>query len=276
MAAEMRWTNSMLSMLEVCGEKFRLRYIEKILMPPSPRQVRGTATHRSVRFSMKRRMDAGLLPALEEVKDNAASEFDMQWLSGVLLSEEDKAEGMATVRDRAKDMAVNLSGLHRTAVAPGIVPKGVEYRIDVKPKDSDITIAGTLDLLADQGGLDWIRDTKTGEKSPNGDAAERSQQLTMYGLIRLAEVGALPAGYQQDHLVQTPARRDLKYVPLKTSRDMEDMRLLVNRINTATESVRRGSFVPCPPDHWACSATWCDYFNNGCIYTTRGVSRPTS
>ena len=268
----MKWSNSSLLTLRACGERYRRRYIEKDYFPPSPRMVRGTAVHRSVRYSMLNKLETRALPSVEAVTDVAASEFESAWAQGVLLTDEEKDEDLGALRGRAKDMAVSLSRLHRTAVAPAIEPLGVERRITVRPKDSDLVIEGTIDLVALMGGGHRIHDTKTAEKSPTSTAAETSQQLTMYSLIDLAETGRLPEDCRLDYLVQTPARKELKHVPLTTTRTHEHMAAMVSVLNVATAAVEKGVFLPAPSDWWGCSLEWCEYFRT-CPYT-RGRRRP--
>lgn len=269
MATALKWTNSSLLTLRACGERYRRRYIEREFFPPSPRMVRGTAVHRAVRYSMMNKLERQALPSVEAVADVAASEFESAWAQGVRAEPD---EDLTVQRGPAKDMAINLSRLHRTAVAPQIEPVSVERRITVRPKDSDLVIEGTVDLIALAGGGHRIHDTKTAEKSPPSGAADTSQQITMYNLIDLAETGHLPGDSRLDYLVQTPATKQLKHVPLTTTRSMEHMQAMVSVLTVATQAVQRGVFLPAPADWWGCSAEWCEYFQT-CPYT-RGRHRP--
>lgn len=268
-----RWSNSSLTTLQSCGEKFRRQYIEREWVPAGPRGIRGWAVHRVATTAFLRKLAGDALPSVEEAKDLAATEFDRAWRSGVTLSEEDSATGIAAVEAHAKDFAVDLSGYHIEAVAPAINPIGVERKITVKPKDSDITILGVIDLIDGQPDGEIIRDLKTAEKSPSAGTAETSQQLSLYAMIRLAEVGKLPASLALDFLVRTPVRAEKKHVVLTTTRTEEDVRVMVNRINVAVETVKRGVFMPAPADAWYCSRAYCPYFDT-CAYTAHGRRRP--
>lgn len=273
--AELTWSNSSLTMLQQCGERFRRRYIERELMPPAPRMIRGTAVHRVAAQSYLRKMDTRTLPSVEEARDLGATEFDRVWQQGVALSDDEAKQGERAVRDASKDFAVDLSGYHVAAVAPAVDPVGIERKITVKPKDSDLVIHGTLDLIdRTPSGGESIRDLKTAEKSPPSDAADKSQQFTLYGLIRMAEIGALPEVFTLDTLVRTPVRAEKKHVVLHTTRDADDVGALVNRINLAVEAVKRGIFVPADPSDWRCSKAYCEYFAT-CPYTRRS-DRPKS
>ena len=266
---EIKWSNSALTTLQGCGERFRRRYIEHEYTRPAPRMVRGTAVHRVAAQSYLRKMTTRTLPTVEEARDLAATEFDAAWRAGVVLSEDEAARGITAVRDASKDFAVDLSGFHVAAVAPAVEPIGIERHIIVTPKDSDLVIHGTIDLIdRTPTGGESIRDLKTAEKSPPGNAADTSQQFTLYGLIRMAEVGALPEVFTLDTLVRTPVRAEKKHVVLHTTRDAADVGALVNRINLAVEAVKKGVFVPADPSDWRCSKTYCEFFQT-CPYTRR-------
>jgi hypothetical protein len=270
----LKWSNSALACLERCGEQFRRRYIEKERVPPSPRMLRGTVVHRVASTSMLRKLEPKEIPTVEEAKDLAATHFEQEWAGGVSFDQEPTQESVATAKAGAKDFAVDLSGFFVEELAPAINPIAVERRITVKPKDSDLVIHGTIDLIAAGPDGEVIRDTKTSEKSPAKDVADKSQQLTMYAVIRMAETGQLPAGLTLDYLVRTPARLDRKHVPVHSTRDREDVGTMVHRINKAVEAVQKGVFMPTNPENWWCSRAWCEY-HPSCVYVRRG-DRPRS
>jgi hypothetical protein len=122
-----------------------------------------------------------------------------------------------------------------------------------------------------------IRDTKTSGKSPSKslmDGAEKpgiaddSDQLTGYATASHVIDGKLPDLMVLDYLVQTPARHDLKYVPTKTIRTMDDVNVFLNRFANAVQAYRMGIFVPAKADWWGCSEKWCAYWNM-CPYAKR-------
>ncbi len=267
------WSNSSLSCLTQCGEKYRRRYIENERFPPSPRQLRGRVVHEVAQGAYQHTLNNEPLPTAEEAKDQAASAFETEWLKGVEPDKDDPAP-LPTAKGTSKDFAVDLSGYHVVTVAPTVTPIAVEERLTVTPPDSDLVIHGIVDLidLTPQG--DVIRDLKTAEKSPASDAAEKSQQLSFYSLIWHTDTGVLPARLTLDTLVRTPARAEKKYVQLHTRRDAADDAALVQRLNTAVETVKRGLFMPAPMDSWQCSPRWCEFYTT-CVYTRRG-ERPTT
>lgn len=300
------WNNSALSELERCGESFRRKYLERDPAPPNVRMVQGTAVHRVAADAhlrqMKRRESLATmtgvdpielrtamrlvaneaLPTMEEAGDIAASVFEMEIeRGGVAFTKEETAEGVGKAMGQAKDFAVNVSRFYVRDVAPAVNPVGVERLITIKPKDSDLVIHGTMDLIDetspaidDKPAEEVIRDQKTSRVSPPRDRAEKSQQLTMYHMLRTIETGREPVKEVLDYLVMTPKRGDLKHVPLETTRTMDDVATLVNRINTAVDAVKKGIFVPAHPESWQCSATWCQFFLS-CKYVN-GARRPAA
>jgi hypothetical protein len=282
MAQPFRWSNSALSTLQQCGEKFRRRYIERERVPSSLRQMRGTVIHKTAAVAHRRQIEKAELPSVEEARDTAATELDRAWQGGVSLLPEEAALGARVVKDQTKDFVVGLSALHVQKVAPAIHPIGVEYRVTVKPAGADFEIVGVIDLVDEQPIRDLsgvvsagtvIRDLKSREKSPQRGEASDSQQLTMYGMLWWAHTGALPGAYVLDILVQTPERKIRSHVEQETTRTLDDVGALVGRLNVAVEAVRKGVFLPTDPSNWWCSARWCE-FHSTCPYVRRGTSRP--
>ena len=282
MTSALEWNNSNLTTLQGCGERYRRRVIEREPEPPTPSMIRGTVVHRVAKAALRRKIGRGndALPTDEEARDLAATWFDGEWgkqeVRLVVGDDEDGATAMAQAKAETKDDAIHLAAYHLTAVASVVRPVAVERKIVVRPKDSDLTIHGTLDVVTEGETvtLEDIRDLKSGKKSPGRDMADKSQQLTVYGLIRWAEKGQMVGALKLDHLYRTPANKTLKHVEQTTTRDAADFAAVVARINTAVEAVKRGVFVPADPSSWWCSEKWCGYWTS-CPYVRR-TRRPTS
>src|SRR5262249_17430163 len=246
------------------------------------RQHRGSAIHKAASMAYWRKWTGLELPTAEEAQDVAATEFRLLWDMGVRLDVDEAQRDLEAVGGEALGFVVDVAAFHVRAVAPLIEPIAVERRITVTPRNSDLVIDGILDLIdrvpanpiLSQAGGEGIRDLKTSVKSPNGNAADSSQQLTIYGLVRLADVDAMPADFVLDHVIRTPAKGQLKHIPQHTTRDRADFIALVERLNVATEGVKRGVFIPADPSSWQCSEKWCEYWST-CKYTRRS-RRPTN
>ena len=270
-----RWSQSALYTLELCGERFRRRYIEGEDAPPTAIMVRGTAVHYVAAEAHKQQMFArgewdgdppameaapGTSEAREQARDLAAQAFNRQRNAGITFSREDERAGVARVEGEQKDAAVALAALYVDRAAPRVYPIAVERRIIVKPKDTDVSVSGILDLVERlPSGGECITDEKTTERTPPKDAADRSRQLTMYALIRKADVGKLPERTSLVHLVKKRGQVDM--VRQDSRRTEGDVGALVNRLNRAIESVKRGVFMP-NTNGWHCSPRWCPYFES--------------
>lgn len=279
------WSASSLMTIQLCGEKFRRKHVEKDYRPAGPAAARGSAVNRVKNEAHKRQMAdrnewqgetpklteaPGTARALEESKDVAAKEFDSAVKRGISFSAAEQVEGVAKVLAAQKDSAVVLAGLYVGKVAPLYYPVAVERKIFVRPRDSSIEIVGYLDLVrqvqeaeaATKGfplGSEVVPDVKTKDKSPFKDAARVSSQLTMYAMLRRLETGKLPAALELVHLVRTPKLGTTYTEIQQTVRDEEDIAMLVRRINVAAESVEKGVFVPADPAAPGSPCGWCEY-----------------
>ncbi len=98
--------------------------------------------------------------------------------------------------------------------------------------------------------------------------ADDSDQLTAYALASLVLDKKLPDLMVLDYLVYTPARHDTKYVPTRTTRNMDDLNVFLNRFSNAVHAYRKGIFTPAKADWWGCSEKYCGYFQM-CPYAKR-------
>lgn len=239
------------------------------------------------------------MPSLEQASDTAADCFEASWERGVALTKDQEAEGVGKVRGQTKDVAIDLARFHTSELAPAIMPVAVEREIIVKPKTMDITIIGKIDLIDEQpvpeapsdhvasrqmdiagDVLRIVRDLKTSEKAPfnkapDNNAAFNSMQLTIYAMLDAAEQrqktgkAKLPDALYLDYLVRTPVKGDKYRVSIRTERTMEDIQVLVRRMNVAIDAVKKGVFVPADPGAPGSPCSWCDY-KPSCIYVRRG------
>lgn len=280
-----KWSNSSITTLQICGHKFYLRHLKKDRRPSGFAAKRGIATHKAATEAHKRQMVEAKLwtgasrvlmeempgtpRSIEEARDLAASEFEaVLQKDGVALTDKDLELGEAVAKARAKDAAVDLAGLYVGEVAPHVSPVAVERKVEIKPKNSDIVLTGYIDLISTEEG-EVIRDLKTKDKKPFEKEAELSQQLTLYHLIRLADVGKLPVAGKLVHVIRTPERHEMSVVVQETKRTVEDIKLLVRRINAAVEAVRKGVFVPADQAAPASPCGYCEYADGTCIYVRR-------
>lgn len=274
------WSNSALTTLQVCGHKWYLRYVKKDWRPVGYAAKRGITVHHIAKETHKRQMAEAKLwegpvevtelpgspQAVEEARDLAATQFEREVSKGeVVLMDKEKDLGHEAVKAAAKDAAVDLSGLYVEEVAPIVKPIAVERKVEIAPKNMTIKIQGIMDLVEDDLG-DVIRDLKTKEKAPWAGEADVSQQLTLYNMIRYADVRKMPRESKLVTLVRTPKTHDMSVVVQNTTRTMDDIKMLIARIKTAVEATEKGVFVPADPAAAGSPCGWCEYNDGTCPY----------
>lgn len=280
-----RWSNSSLTTLQMCGHKFYLKHIMKNYRQAGYQAKRGIAVHHVAKEAHKRQMmdlklwgeedgtpeiseSPGSPRSIEEAKDIAATSFEAAVEQGVSMSAKDKEIGEDVLKASQKDLAVALGALYVSDVAPGIKPVAVERKVEIRPKDMDITIMGYIDLVEDDLG-DVIRDLKTAEKAPFKDAATFSQQLTMYNMIRAAETRKMPRESRLVHLIRTPGTLKESVVVQSTTRDIGDLVRLRERLSTAIEAVDKGVFMPADQAAPGSPCNWCEFRDGTCKYVKK-------
>lgn len=254
---------SALSTLFKCPEKYRRQYIEKERTPSAISLILGNATHKSIERNLKNMiLNQSMLPEkeCEEIaRDAFVIEFTRQ---PIKLKEDEKAIGLTKLKDKGKFDAAALALLHRVKVAPGLHPKASERYFKLAIKDTNYMITGKMD--DDEG--NEVRDVKTTSKSPKGDEAEKSQQLSFYALAKRILDGKMPEGLYLDYLVNLKTKA--KYVPLKTERTEDDLNILFKRIKKGIDVIEAGVFPPCESSSWWCSDVFCGYYQT-CPYIRR-------
>jgi DNA-binding protein YbaB len=167
----------------------------------------------------------------------------------------------------------------------------VEHKVQMQSTQlpSGVTLKGVIDLITDEDGNEIIRDLKTVEKKPYGDPAGNdpskhnidahdSQQLSMYHLMRYADhknktgKGKLPKAGKLVHVIRTPKKHEKSVVIQETTRDIEDMKILMRRIRKAIESAKAGIFLPANNSGYGSPCRFCDFADGTCEYVRkRGV-----
>lgn len=256
-------SSSMLRTLRNCGMQYYYRYVEGIIARPGVAMVIGTATHKAIEINLTAKRDTGELLAPEAVEQQAAEALDNTWDGEQpILYDKELIVGEKATRGWAKDVAVALSRLHHTTLAPRIQPVHLEryWRLELKgfPMDLD----GFIDIQEPSA----VRDTKTKAKSPSDDEADRSTQLTAYALAVRTIDGALPMAVHLDFLIHTKEPKQLTLTSVRTD---EDFRSLLLEVERACRVIEAGAFMPTDPANWQCSERWCGYYNELCPFGAR-------
>jgi len=227
-----------------CPAQYYLHYIKGVTMPPGRALTVGKVVHKTIEQNYKQKMDSNIDLPLEAIKEMAASEFELQ--SPLTDWGNDDP-------DKAKDDSIRLAELYHKEVAPHIMPAAVELRVEVEFENVDYYLLGFIDLI-DQDG--YIHDTKTASKSPTGDEADKSLQLTSYYLAYQMKYDCNPTGVKLDYLVnnKTP-----KYVSLEGKRTQADVDRLLRLIGRVAKAIHGGHFYP-NPTGFMCGENKCQYW----------------
>lgn len=268
---QIHWSH--ISQFTKCGEQYRRRHIENEIRPPGVAAHIGGATHKSIECDLHHKMATGKLATLEAIAEAAVDEVKRRFeRDGIHIGADEKGRKMSDIRGEAIDEAIRLGSLHHAELAPGIEPAYLERPWVVEMRGFPHDLAGRIDLMEKTySGTEKsfmsnevktfqayrIRDTKTTKRSPPVNSADNSDQMTMYALAAKVLDGSIPT-LQMDFLVKT---KKAKVVSLKTWRTDADLVVLLRRLETFSDALRKGVFIPAPRDSWQCSEKWCGYYS---------------
>jgi len=257
-----------------CGERWRLKKVEKIHEPNTSTQIRGKVVHAATAENMRAKRDKGKELGVEEVEslafDGAKAAFEGQ---SVLLTEEEAEEGLSAVKMATADVAMWLARLHHQEVAPYINPVCIEEKIRVTMEGIP-PLEAVLDLTDTS---DRIHDTKTKTRKPKQDEARISLQLTQYHLSFEAKNGRPPQELVLDHLIyyRPSGSRPMgavEFMPQETTRSQAAMDAYLERVVAVDRAMKAGIAVPADVNSWKCSPKYCGFFGDICKYT-RGSAK---
>jgi hypothetical protein len=254
MADKIQLHPSGLNMLYRCGVQYDYRYNQGIKIPPAVTMVVGTQTHKTVEMNLNSKIEKGELLPTEQIADAAATGMTEAWdTQEIAIDEDDKTKDLKQIKGESIDKTVRLSVLHAENLAPTLEPKAVERKWVLELPNYPFDLAGTIDIEEING---VIRDTKTAGKSPSADAADVSEQLSIYGMAKQVIDGEPPPLMYLDVLVdnKTPIVKTLE-----TTRDKDQNMRTLSRMERAMQIIEKGAFTPAPADAWFCSRRFCGY-----------------
>lgn len=248
----MTFTPTSLNILSQCGEKFRLRYIERINLAPTVRMVIGRIVDTLVTRNLERRKNRqpSAPPKLADVSPLVQ---DIVIREELRLTEEQAQRGLRKTVQEIEYSALRMAQLHHACVAPKLNPTHLQRPFTVQVGGHQLS--GQLDI---QESLRSVRDTKVRTRAPNADEAGRSLQLSCYALAVAELDGAIPSALCLDVLVDS---QEPKVRTLMSTRNREQLVHIGDRMELAARVIKSGDFVPCEPDNWRCSPHYCEYYS---------------
>lgn len=289
MSEKRHLSHTQLDMLSKCGQAWKFRYVDGIKRPPpSVKMLIGRGVDHSVTANLRHKRDEGSDIDLEDAQDRARDGLNYEWAQeGVTLEPDEEEAGLRRVRGAAVDATVALAGAHHQEVAPKIRPAHVQRRFEIALEGYDCTLVGVIDVQEERGRITTdnaelgtaaplesaevivtlvpsrVSDTKTTRKSLNQNDVDTSSQLTTYSMAVEVIDGSPPDEVGLDILIDKSQLKTPKAPVTKrltSSRDEEDTRALLARVERAVTVIDSGIVTPAPPGAWWCSEKWCGYW----------------
>ncbi len=223
--------------------------------------------------------------SLQEARDITADSFEKEWEKGTLIP---YGEDAKKLKAKTKDCAVDMGGHYIKEYAKVVVPAAVERYIEVPIPGTDAILNGYVDLIQEDGG-EVITDLKSAEKAPKfeaegeqgdnenihygkGPGADLSNQLTLYTLMRWADVKKKPVSARLVTIVRTPVKAKMSVYKMETERTKEDMQRTIAKFKKAIELHDAGVFMPADQGGWNSPCGNCEFADGTCEYVRkRGV-----
>lgn len=267
---------SHLGLLYRCGEKFSRVVVRGEREPATVAQLIGLATHAVVKDNLTHKVEHdGRLMETAQIQDLARDAFNRLWTDApLMLTTDEKAQGLTAVKGGATDLSIALSVLHHTVLAPGIVPEphGVEKPWVLECKGYPYDLAGTWDVkeLEVRHVLDGpdmrvrrIRDTKTRKKAPSQSEVDASEQFSLYALAAKIIDGEASESVHMDALIKPTKTLPARVMTLASARTDEDFKVFTRRFERAILVMETGAFTPANRADWWCSPEFCGFAADG-------------
>ena len=236
---------SSINMFLKCPRQYMFRHLQGLVLPPKAALTLGSALDSGVTKNYEQKITSKVDLKVDDVLDVYSSSFDLR-------AKETDWEGED--QGKQKDLGAKMLRVFQEKAAPKIQPISVQesFRIET---DAGFCLGGTLDLI-DENKI--IRDTKTSKAEYSEDAVSDSLQATMYDFAYEAKNGVAPAGFAFDVVTKHKEPRYQQVSGKVTNGQRERM---FEAINIMHSQINRGEFQFAPEGYWACSKSWCGYWD---------------
>jgi len=257
-----RISYSQLELLSKCGVAYERRYIRHSDEPKGISLFVGSAIDHSVNENLRAKLASGILLPVQQVIDIAIAKFnrEIEECENILLKNKEEALGQEVAITAGRDKVIALARLHAEQVAPILnpLPNGIQRPLGIELPNYPFDIGCVIDIQEHDG----VIDTKTTAKSPAENAADESDQLTIYAMAVLLNDGYIPQNLRLDFLV---ANKTPVYRPRTTTRAEEDFDIYLRRVDAGVRAIERGAFVPARESDWWCGRGNCGFWDS-CPY----------
>lgn len=251
---------SQLTLFGMCGEAWKLRYIDKISMPPTPSLIKGTTGHAICEHINRCKLD-GREPSKSTAWQIMEKLLDDGFSKDVLLSKKQQMEGKLIIKDRIQRELEYCIPLIIESLS-SIMPRSIESAQVLSHPDWETDIKYVMDVETTEG---QIIDYKFTGKEKSQIEADNDMGLTLYAMAYYAKNGVLPNAIFMDNFTSytTLAKGETKakHKILMTKRDLKDFHILFARIDMMLKMIKAGHCAPAPIGSWKCSQDMCEYWN---------------
>ena len=243
-----------------CGEKYRMRYEEKIILSPSLPMIRGITLHKMHEINMIQKIISNKDMTLEVLNDVTRDSFYNTIKDGIFVSK-DEIGSTDRLLNETLNKSIDLTSIYLTDIAPKIPePLEVEKKFTVFLDDLEIPLHGRPDVKTKDG----IRDLKVTSISMSEGQIETELQPSFYGLADSIETGNEKITFTIDNIValKKPKSQCLSITIGKKQHD-----LVKRKIRAFLQMIKSGTFLP-PAifPAWVCSPKYCGYHGR-CLFT---------
>jgi putative RecB family exonuclease len=227
---------------KLCPQLFRYRAIDRIKVPPTVHQARGTTAH----LALQRLFDEH---PVERTPDRLYDLFRAAWTE---LKPKEFPDLFETLDEEREWGVASLAVLHNYfAVEDPTTFTPTERELDMLEELGDITIRGILDRMDETGGGLIITDYKTGKAPPERYALPAFFALKVYALLIRNRTGRTPRAIRLMYL-NGPTVYEVPVTDPQLDAMERQLQALWAAINRAIE---RDHFPPRPSK--LCG--WCQY-----------------
>lgn len=234
---------SSLRLFMQCPERWRRRYLDKELEPPSGKMILGGAAGAALAQNFGHQLESGEALCTEAVLDEFASEWEDR-------CGREEVDWRQDLPGELKDSGVGALSIYHRLIAPTIAPVSVEREFELSWPGVQWKLTGFIDL-EDSDGL--VRDYKMSARRMTQPDADADLQPTIYMAARRAE-GDPAAGFRFDTMIRT---KQPKAEVVETERSELQLDLLTDRIFGLAREIEyrceSGNWGGAAPNTWFCS-----------------------
>ena len=228
-----------------CHKKWKYRYIDGLIIPPSGAMAQGTGVHKAQEVNFEQKIESKEdLP-----EDDVVDAFSDSW-----ESQADKIDFGGDKPGELKDQGVELTKLYHAEIAPRIEPVAVEQKFKIEFEDTNWSVIGYIDVR----GTGKTHDTKTTGKSPSQIQGYDFQSAT-YWIGEKYGLGVEPQPFEYNCLVKNKKPKSVNIeVPDQSQWEQYTLQKYADIAIEIHSALKTGVFAP-NEGHFLCSPRWCGY-----------------